>query len=846
MSYVLRPYQVDAVEAGVRFFLDKAARYNALMMLPTGSGKSLCIAGIAQRLDGPVLVFQPSKEILDQNLAKYQSYGNRAAVYSASFNSRDIGHVTFATIGSVKNKADLFRAFRYVIIDEAHGVNAKNEDGMYTRFLRELGDVKCLGLTASPYRLVTDGFGGSILKFLTRTRPRVFKELIYYVQNGDLFRDGYLAKLKYTDASAGFDRGQLRINSTGADYDDDSVARYYAKSGFMDRVAAATRRAMTERKNVLIFTRFVEDGERLMKMVHGVEMVTAESTKREREAVVGHFRLGITKAVVNCAVLCLDGETEILTRQGWCGIDEMDYSRDIACWSMDGTIRFAPPKKIIRRQRIAGERMVSAHGSAINFRVTENHRMVRSYGRDLRWTTTEARQLVGRRFAFPSSGIADPCGIQIPNEHLSEKEIRRKVICNSYNYRKNGEGAASARRIAVDLVMRRAGLRYTQPKDLSLDDCRFIGFWLGDGSISRWQCSIVQSKIYKNIIEWFEGVIKRTGFHCNRGIIKKRANMSADAVRWYFARGTGGRGQVVQNGYYRLEPYLKKRGSELFWGLSRDQFSALMEGLWYADGEHGIGNKYADSSSSRWSIIGMQKQLYDLLQAVGACRGFRFTQRKVKKHNPKHSQLWDVRWQEIWRTFIAWGKPILENHWKDERVWCVESETSYIITRRNGLITIMGNCTGFDYPELETVILARPTMSLALWYQMIGRCIRPHPEKEYAEVIDLCGNCAMFGRVEDLELVDGGHGMWHIESNGTQLTNIYYGNRGNAGAWRGGAPTSVMSGTIEHETEKAYLLRHADGRELWWPKSKLVVMRIDGLTITARIPKWLAVDKGMT
>ena len=44
MEYALRPYQVAAVEAGVRFFLDKAARYNALMMLPTGSGKSLCLA----------------------------------------------------------------------------------------------------------------------------------------------------------------------------------------------------------------------------------------------------------------------------------------------------------------------------------------------------------------------------------------------------------------------------------------------------------------------------------------------------------------------------------------------------------------------------------------------------------------------------------------------------------------------------------------------------------------------------------------------------------------------------------------------------------------------------------
>jgi DNA repair protein RadD len=81
--------------------------------------------------------------------------------------------------------------------------------------------------------------------------------------------------------------------------------------------------------------------------------------------------------------------------------------------------------------------------------------------------------------------------------------------------------------------------------------------------------------------------------------------------------------------------------------------------------------------------------------------------------------------------------------------------------------------TGFDYPELETVILARPTMSLGLYYQMIGRSIRPHPKKEHARVVDLCGNYKAFGRIEDLEIVDGGNGKWFVAANGRQLTNVY-------------------------------------------------------------------------
>ena len=59
---------------------------------------------------------------------------------------------------------------------------------------------------------------------------------------------------------------------------------------------------------------------------------------------------------------------------------------------------------------------------------------------------------------------------------------------------------------------------------------------------------------------------------------------------------------------------------------------------------------------------------------------------------------------------------------------------------------------GFDYPELDTVVMARPTMSLAMWYQIVGRAIRPHPSKECGWIVDLCGNIKRFGEVSDLRL----------------------------------------------------------------------------------------------
>ena len=82
--------------------------------------------------------------------------------------------------------------------------------------------------------------------------------------------------------------------------------------------------------------------------------------------------------------------------------------------------------------------------------------------------------------------------------------------------------------------------------------------------------------------------------------------------------------------------------------------------------------------------------------------------------------------------------------------------------------------TGFDYPELDTIVMARPTMSLALWYQIVGRAIRPHPSKEAGWIVDLCGNKKRFGEVKNLRLVDSGNGKWAVYSNNRQLTNVRF------------------------------------------------------------------------
>ena len=52
---------------------------------------------------------------------------------------------------------------------------------------------------------------------------------------------------------------------------------------------------------------------------------------------------------------------------------------------------------------------------------------------------------------------------------------------------------------------------------------------------------------------------------------------------------------------------------------------------------------------------------------------------------------------------------------------------------------------GLDIPALEAVILLRPTMSLGLHLQQVGRSLRPHPGKTHAIILDHVGNTVRHG-----------------------------------------------------------------------------------------------------
>jgi DNA repair protein RadD len=63
--------------------------------------------------------------------------------------------------------------------------------------------------------------------------------------------------------------------------------------------------------------------------------------------------------------------------------------------------------------------------------------------------------------------------------------------------------------------------------------------------------------------------------------------------------------------------------------------------------------------------------------------------------------------------------------------------------------------TGFDAPNIDCVALLRPTNSLGLYYQMVGRAFRLHPGKADALVLDFGGNILRHGPVDQLRVSGG-------------------------------------------------------------------------------------------
>lgn len=319
-----RPYQIDAVQAVLNYF-SAGGDGHPLIVMPTGTGKSLVIAALIRHVlaEYPsvrVLMVTHVKELIQQNMEKLLRVWPDApvGVYSAGLKSREThASILFCGIQSIWNKAgqlsDFDRPIELVFIDEAHRVPL-HESGTYRRLLRDLEtvnpDLRVIGLTATPYRYIpaTRDLSGGYLP-LTEGDDRLFTDVVFDLSERLpwLINQGYLSPLWALPGTCQVDLEGIKIDR--GDYHKDQLDELMAGDEVVDAILneAIPIAQADDRRHWLVFcsgiasARAMTAGLRARQVNAG--LITGDTAGVERADLIDEFRAGRLTALVSVGVL---------------------------------------------------------------------------------------------------------------------------------------------------------------------------------------------------------------------------------------------------------------------------------------------------------------------------------------------------------------------------------------------------------------------------------------------------------------------------------------------------------------------------------------------------------------
>lgn len=285
----------------------------SVVVSPTGSGKSHLIAATAL-LQSPVLILQPTQELLKQNMAKLEAIVGPSdiGVYSASFGRREIKMFTFATIGSVYKKPELFQGMKLIVADECHQISPRNITGMLLSFIRQIPGPKVIGMTATPFRgetvyekIENELYAATGIKMINRmwmagTNKPFWARIISNTSHKELLDQGYLCPLEYIHEPL-LPYETLPVNVSHSDFNLESYSQMII--GMESQILRTIGEAQKRYKSVLIFCSDVEQAKRLSEIVKGSEYVVGGMNAKLREGIVEGFKSGLIKTVFNCNCL---------------------------------------------------------------------------------------------------------------------------------------------------------------------------------------------------------------------------------------------------------------------------------------------------------------------------------------------------------------------------------------------------------------------------------------------------------------------------------------------------------------------------------------------------------------
>jgi len=306
--YKLRYYQKNAVEYSIEWI--KKNLEPAVIEIPTGGGKTICIAKLAEwylnKTNKRVLCIAPKSELVTQGVSKLKSIGIKVSIYSASAGQKCLRHrVIFGTPMSIKNSIKSFpKDIGLVIIDEGEGITKT----IYS-ILGELKDLakslRIIGLTASPYRTGT-GYVYCLSnngEIVNDSENAFYKKLIYKVNANELMEKGYLTQPVIGDIYDHYDTSKLTLNNMGK-FDSKSIDKAFVGQGRLTaQIIADIVERSQSRKGVLIFCATIQHAYEALESLPKDKSSIITGKTKNRQSILKDFEQNKIKYLVNVDVL---------------------------------------------------------------------------------------------------------------------------------------------------------------------------------------------------------------------------------------------------------------------------------------------------------------------------------------------------------------------------------------------------------------------------------------------------------------------------------------------------------------------------------------------------------------
>ena len=304
----LAPHQLAAALSPFDYFAAKRGT-NPLIVAPVSAGKSLIMAEIIRRISEQaprtrIIALAHVRELLEQNAAELQGHWPEAdwGFYCAGLGQKRLHNdITFASIQSVHSKLNHFnRAPQVVIIDECHLIS-HNDATTYRRFIdacRALNpNLVVIGLTGTPFRADSGR--------LDEGPERLFDGVCYEIPMRWMIEQGYWCRPVSPKLATKMSTEGVAV--ARGDY----VASQLEKAVDIDEVTQACVRETIEkaagRRKWLCFTAGVTHCEHVRDAFRAAgisaEMVTGDTPKDKRQAILQRYRRGEFQCLVNVAVL---------------------------------------------------------------------------------------------------------------------------------------------------------------------------------------------------------------------------------------------------------------------------------------------------------------------------------------------------------------------------------------------------------------------------------------------------------------------------------------------------------------------------------------------------------------